>query len=146
MKLSSAAITIAAFSFLSTTHAAPLAMKNGEITGRLHYRRGSDISDLSSASNADDVIEDLDIGFEPGATLLLPRIFNFFKRQSSSNAALSESESESPSEDSTEDTSSSGTTDTDPDTGLMTPDYESYGFASEGGDSTALAPVREVKE
>ncbi|KAF6230655.1 hypothetical protein HO173_011192 [Letharia columbiana] len=144
MKLSSAAITVAAISLLSTTHAAPLAFKNGEITGHLHHRRGSDISDISSASSASEAIDDLDIGFEPGATLLLPRIFNFFKRQSSSSAAISTSVS--PSAQSTDDEATSGTTDADLHTEDMTPDYESYGFASEGGDVTALAPVREVKE
>ena len=143
MKLSSAAITVAAISLLSTTHAVPLAFKNGEITGRLHHRRGSEISEISSASSASKAIEDLDIGFEPGATLLLPRIFNFFKRQTSSTATLSSSAS--PSEVSTENTSG-GTSDTASHTGLMTPDYESYGFASEGGDATALAPLKEVKE
>lgn len=144
MKLSSAAITVAAISFLSTTHAIPLSFKNGEVSGRLHYRRGSDLSDLSSASKADEAIEDLDIGFEPGATFL-PRLLNLFKRQSSSAAAISTSTSSSAEQTADEDTSS-GTTDTDPNTGLMTPDYESYGFASEGGMNTALTPVKEVKE
>ncbi len=147
MKFSSAAITVAAISLLSTTHAAPLAIKDGEITGRLHYRRGSDLSDLSDSSSPDRAIEfaeDLDIGFEPGASLLLPRIFNFFKRQSSSSAAISTSES--PTAASSDGDSSSGTTDTDLTTEVMTPDYESYGFASEGGVATALSPVREVKE
>ncbi|CAD6565609.1 MAG: hypothetical protein ASARMPRED_007372 [Alectoria sarmentosa] len=145
MKLSSAAFTIAAFSLLSTTHSSPLAFKNGEITGRLHHRRGSDISELSSLSSASEAIEDLDIGFEPGATLLLlPRILNFFKRQSSSDAAISTS---APSvEENTDDATGSGTTDPNLHTGLMEPDYESYGFASEGGADSALAPVMEVKE
>ncbi|CAF9937621.1 MAG: hypothetical protein ALECFALPRED_007349 [Alectoria fallacina] len=144
MKLSSAAFTIAAFSLLSTTHSSPLAFKNGEINGRLHHRRGSEISELSSVSSASEAIEDLNIGFEPGATLLLPRILNFFKRQSSSDAAISTS---SPSvEETTDDEAGSGTADTNLHTGLMEPDYESYGFASEGGADSALAPVMEVKE
>lgn len=148
MKLSSAAITVAAISLLSTTHASPLAFKNGEITGRLHHRRGSDISDLSGTSTASHAIEDLNIGFEPGATLLLPRIFNFFKRQSPSSGAatISASTSASASTESTEEDPTTGTADTDLHTAVMTPDYESYGFASEGGVATALTPVREVKE
>lgn len=139
MKLSSAAITVAAISLLSTTHAAPLAFKDGEITGRLHHRRGSDMSDISSESKASEAIADLDIGFEPGASLLLPRILNFFKRQSSSDAAISTSAS--PQNEETDDDTSSGTTDTELHTSLMSPDYESYGFASEGGADTALTPV-----
>lgn len=139
MKLSSAAITVATISLLSTTHAAPLAFKNGEITGRLHHRRGSDISEISSGSSANEAIEELDIGFEPGASLLLPRIFNFFKRQSSSDAAISTSSSAQ--NEATDDDTSSGTTDTESDTTLMSPDYDSYGFASEGGPDTALTPV-----
>lgn len=145
MKLSSAAITVAAISLLSTTHAAPLAFKNGEITGRLHHRRGSDISDLSSVSSASEAMEDLDIGFEPGATLLLPRILNFFKRQSSSSAAISTSASPLAG-GSNAVGATSGTTATGLHTSLMSPDYESYGFASEGGADSALAPVMEVKE
>ncbi|KAL9136844.1 MAG: hypothetical protein Q9175_001947 [Cornicularia normoerica] len=144
MKFSSAAMTIAAISLLSTTHAVPLAFKNGEITGRLHYRRGSHISDISSASTANRAMEDLDIGFEPEASLLLPRILNYFKRQTSSSAAISTSTS--PSAGSTSHSTSSGTTGTNLHTAVMTPDYESYGFASEGGVESALAPVREVKE
>lgn len=143
MKLSSAAITVAAISFLSTTHASPLSFKNGEVTGRLHYRRGSEISDLSSATSADEAIEDLDIGFEPGATLF-PRLLNLFKRQSSSNAAISTSASSSPTEQTADDTTN-GTTDTELTTALMEPDYESYGFASEGGVDTELTSVKEVK-
>ena len=145
MKISSAAITVAAISLLSTTHAAPLTFKNGEITGRLHHRRGSDYSDMSglSSASADKAIEDLDIGFEPGASLLLPRILNFFKRQGSSSAAISTSAS--PAAESTDETATSGTTDTDLHTEVMSPDYESYGFSSEGGLDNALAPVMEVK-
>lgn len=144
MKFSSAAITVAAISLLSTTHAAPLAFENGEITGRLHHRRGSDLSEISGVSSASEALEGLNIGFEPGATLLLPRILNFFKRQSSSSAAISTSVT--PSVGSTGTAPTSGTTDTDLHTAVMEPDYESYGFASEGGETTALTPVREVKE
>ena len=138
MKLSSAAITVAAISLLSATHAVPLAFKDGDITGRLHHRRGSDISEISSEFVASKAIEELDIGFEPGATLLLPRILNFFKRQSSSAAATSTSAS-SAEDETTGDDASSGTSDTALRTSLMSPDYESYGFASEGGG--ALTPV-----
>lgn len=86
MKLSSAALTVAAISLLSTTQAAPLSFKNGEISGRIHHRRGSDISEFSPPSVADEVMEDLDVGFEPEPTLLLPRILSFFKRQTSATA------------------------------------------------------------
>ena len=146
MKISSAAITVAAFSLLSTTHAAPLAIKDGEVTGRLHYRRGSDLSDASSLSSAsaDAAIEDLDIGFEPGASLLLPRILKFFKRQSSSAAAISTSASRSSAE-STDNAAKSGTSDTDLTTTLMSPDYELYGFASEDGADSELTPLKAVK-
>ena len=144
MKLSSAAVTVAAISFLSATHASPLVFKNGEVNGRLHHRRGSDMSELSKASSATEAMEELNIGFEPGAGLVLPRIFNFFKRQISSNAATATAAT--PPVDTAEETYNSGTTDTDLRTAVMTPDYESYGFASEGGSDTALHPVMEVKE
>ena len=145
MKFSSAALTVAAISLLSTTHAAPLSFKNGEISGQLHHRRGSDLSDFSSPSVADEVMEDLNVGFEPGATLLLPRILNFFKRQTSATTnALS---STSTSQDTTAaHTFEAGTTDTDLHTSVMAPDYESYGFATEGGSDSALTAIKEVKE
>ena len=150
MKFSSAAITVAAISLLSTTHAAPLAIKDGEITGRLHYRRGSDLSDISdmsgSASRADEALEDLDIGFEPGSHLIFPRILNFIKRQVSSSAGLSSSTSDTSGGSADTSTTTSGTSDTDLVTSVMSPDYESYGFASESGPGSALTPVREVKE
>lgn len=142
MKFSSAALTVAAISLISTTHAAPLSFTNGEISGRLHHRRGSDLSEMPSQHEvANVVMEDLDASFEPGATLLLPRIFNFFKRQtSSSTASLSSSSS---SDYSTGSTETSGTTDRDAHTAVMSPNYESYGFASEGGPATALTAIRE---
>ena len=149
MKLSSAALTVAAVSLLSTSHAAPLTFKNGEISGRLHHRRGSDISDLSgfsSTTKADQALEELGVSFEPGSSLFLPRIFNFIKRQVSSAASLTSSSSSDSEDGSTESTTTSGTSDTDPVTSLMSPDYESYGFASESGPGSALAPVREIKE
>ena len=146
MKFSSAALTVAAISFLSTTHAAPLSFTNGEISGRLHHRRGSDLSDLSSEhSVANSFMDDLDVGFEPGATLLLPRIVNFFKRQTStSTSSLTDASSLQDSQDSsTENTQTAGTTDRDAHTAVMEPDLESYGFASEGGPDTALTAIRE---
>lgn len=149
MKLSSAAITVAALSFLSTTHAIPLAFKNGEIVGRLHHRRGSDSSDISdysaSASTADQALDELDYSFEPSVNLILPRILNFFKRQVDT-AAASASSSESDDNVSTGTPSAtSGTTDTDAVTELMAPDssLEDYGFASEDGPASALAEVKE---
>ncbi|KAM0800958.1 hypothetical protein BDR22DRAFT_222639 [Usnea florida] len=143
MKFSSAAVTVAAISLLSTTHAAPLSFTNGEISGRLHHRRGSDLSDLSTEhSVANSFMDDLDVGFEPGATLLLPRILNFFKRQTSTSPS-SLTEASSPQDSSTENTETAGTTDQDAHTEVMSPDYESYGFASEGGPDTALTAIRE---
>ena len=146
MKFSSAALTVAAISLLSTTHAAPLSFTNGEISGRLHHRRGSDLSDLSSEhSTASSFMDDLDVGFEPGATLLLPRIVNFFKRQTStSTSSLTDASSSQDSQDSaTENTETAGTTDQDAHTAVMAPDDESYGFAFEGGPDTALTAIRE---
>ena len=149
MKLSSAAITLAAISLLSTSHAAPLAFENGAITGRLHHRRGSDISEVSDTSfnsQAEEAIEDLDVAFEPSSRLILPRIFNFLKRQVSSSASsLAGSESSTQTEG--EATSgTAGTSDTDLTTTLMTPDLGSYGFSTHSGPGSALVPVREVKE
>ncbi len=147
MKLSSAAITVAAISLLSSSHAAPLAFKNGEITGRLHHRRGSDLSELSEApatSAYEQTIEDLDMGFESGPNLILPRILNFFKRQVSTGGT-SLTASSAPAAGTHSSGTTSGTTDTDLHTALMAPDLESYGFASEGLDNM-LAPVREIKE
>ena len=148
MKLSSAAFTVAAFSLLSTSHAAPLTFKNGEISGRLHHRRGSDISDVSSfqstSAKANEVLnDDLDVSFEPASSLILPRILNFIKRQVSTGTALTSPETEE-----TTDTSSttSGTNAQYFGNTLMSPDYESYGFASESGPGSALAPVKEIKE
>ena len=154
MKLSSAAITVATISLLSATHAAPLAFKDGEITGRLHHRRGSDlseVSEVSSSSHADEALEELDIGFEPGSSLILPRILNFIKRQVSTGAAsLTGAGTGSTTTGSTSTSSGSnrqeGTSDTDFHTVVMSPDYESYGFASESGPGSALVPVKEVKE
>lgn len=149
MKLSSAAITVAAISLLSTTHAAPLAFENGAITGRLHHRRGSDISEISDTSfnsHAEEAIEGLNIAFEPSSRLILPRIFNFLKRQVSSGAtSLTTTQ---PTAQTADEASSgtAGTSDTDLHTTIMTPDLGSYGFATHSGPGTALAPVREVKE
>ena len=91
---------------------------------------------------ANEVMEDLDASFEPGATLLLPRIFNFFKRQTSATTAslTAASSSEDPTEGTTK---PAGTTDRDSHTAVMAPNYESYGFASEGGPDTALTAIRE---
>ena len=147
MKFSSAALTVAAISLISSTHAAPLSFTNGEISGRLNHRRGSDLSEMSSQHGvANAVMEDLDASFEPGATLLLPRILNFFKRQTSATTSslTSASSSEDPTEySSTGTTRTAGTTDRDPHTAVMAPDYESYGFASEMGPGSALTAVRE---
>ena len=142
MKFASAAMTVAAISLLSSTHAAPLSFTNGEISGRLHHRRGSDLSEMSSQHGvANEVMEDLDASFEPGATLLLPRILNFFKRQTAASAnSLTASSSEDPTTGSSE---TAGTTDRDAHTAVMSPNYESYGFASEGGPATALTAIRE---
>ena len=142
MKFSSAALTVAAISLLSTTQATPVSFKNGEISGRIHHRRGSDISEFSSSSVADEVMEDLDVGFEPGAALLLPRILNFFKRQTS--APTGELTSSSRPQEATEG-HTSGASDTDLHTTVTAPGYESYGFAAEGGPDTALPIIREVK-
>ena len=144
MKFSSAAITVAAISLLSTTHAAPLSFENGEITGHLHHRRGSDLSaELSSDINSNRIMDELDIGFEPGSSFILPRIFNFVKRQLSSNAATSSVASESTETGHGSTAGSSGTT---LHSSVMTPDLESYGFSTEIGGGSALAPVKEVKE
>ena len=143
MKFSSAALTVAAISVISTTHAAPLSFTNGEISGRLHHRRGSDLSEMSSQHGvANAVMEDLDASFEPGATLLLPRILNFFKRQTAAttNSLSSASSDEEPTTGTTE---TAGTTDRDSHTAVMSPNYESYGFASEGGPDSALTAIRE---
>lgn len=153
MKLSSAALTVAAISLLSTTHAAPLAFKNGEITGRPHHRRGSDLSDVSdisditTSSRADEALEALNIGFEPASHhLILPRILNFIKRQVSSAAGLTSVDTSTATAGYSTGTADSGTADKDPVTSLMSPDLESYGFASEGGLDTHLAPVRQIRE
>ena len=126
MKLSAAAVTVAAISLLHTTHAAPLAFKDGEITGRLHYRRGSELSDV-----------------EPGSHLILPRILNFIKRQVTTGAAIATAAPDVNGWDSQSTGATSGKSDTDLHTSIMAPDLESYGFASELGSASALAPVRE---
>ena len=150
MKFTSAAITVAALSLVSSTHAAPLSLKNGEISGRLHYRRGSDVPDISTitgSSRASDALEALDIGFEPGSHLILPRILNFIKRQVSSPVVGTSDSSGEPT--TTQETSStSGTDDTsgaDVHTSLMQPNMEDYGFASESGPGLHLVQVKEVK-
>ena len=145
MKLSAAAVTVAAISLLSTTHAAPLAFKDGEITGRLHHRRGSDISEISessSVSRADEALEELNIGFEPGSHLILPRILNFIKRQVSTGAAIASSAQDYawPNQAAGD---STGKSDQDLHTSIMSPNLEEYGFASELGSASALTPVRE---
>lgn len=145
MKLSAAAVTVAAISLLSTTHAAPLAFKDGEITGRLHHRRGSDISEISqssSVSRADKALEELNIGFEPGSHLILPRILNFIKRQVSTGAAIASSAPDYawPNQAAGD---STGRSDQDLHTSIMSPNLEEYGFASELGSDSALTPVRE---
>ena len=145
MKLSAAAVTVAAISLLSTTHAAPLAFKDGEITGRLHHRRGSDISEISqssSVSRADEALEELNIGFEPGSHLILPRILNFIKRQVSTGAAIASSAQDYawPNQATGD---STGNSDQDLHTSIMSPNLEEYGFASELGSASALTPVRE---
>ena len=148
MKLSSAAITVAAISLLSTTHAAPLAFKNGEITGRLHHRRGSDLSELSettSSTRAEEALEALDTAFEPGHGLILPRIVNFLKRQVSTSAAITSSGSTGGTTTNYGNTHT-GTTDTDLHTTIMSPDLEEYGFSTDSGPGSALAPVRGIKE
>ena len=149
MKISSAAFTVAALSLLSTSHAAPLTFKNGEISGRLHHRRGSDISDVSSFQStpvkATEALDELDVSFEPASSLILPRILNFIKRQVSTGASLTSSSSQ----DTEETTETDPTSTTSPQyfgNSVMSPDYESYGFASESGPGSALAPVREIKE
>ena len=151
MKFSSAAITVAAVSLLSSTHAAPLSLQNGEISGRLHHRRGSEVPDISTItgpSSANDALEALDIGFEPGSHLILPRILNFIKRQVSSPVVGNSASSGAPT--TTEETGStsgtSGTSGADVHTSLMQPDMEDYGFASEGGPGLHLVEIKEVKE
>ena len=154
MKLSPAALTVAAVSLLSTAHAAPLTFTNGEISGRLHHRRGSDISDVPSysasakAAAADEALEGLGVSFEPTSHLshlVLPRILNFIKRQVSSASSVTSSTTPAP-EEASDTTPTTGSQDHDLVTGLMSPDYESYGFASESGPGSALAPVEEIKE
>ena len=145
MKLSAAAVTVAAISLLSTTHAAPMAFKDGEITGRLHHRRGSDISEISetsSASRADKALEELNIGFEPGSHLILPRILNFIKRQVSTGATIASNAPDYawPNQAAGD---STGRSDQDLHTSIMSPNLEEYGFASELGSASALTPVRE---
>ena len=145
MKLSAAAVTVAAISLLSTTHAAPLAFKDGEITGRLHHRRGSDLSEMSetsSASRADEALEELNIGFEPGSHLILPRILNFIKRQVSTGATIA-SNAPNYAWQNQAAGDSTGKSDDDLHTSIMSPNLEEYGFASELGSASALAPVRE---
>ena len=150
MKFSSAAFTVAAVSLVSSAHAAPLSFKNGEISGRLHHRRGSDVPDITTItgpSRASEALEELDIGFEPGSHLILPRILDFIKRQVSSPVVGSSESSGQPT--TTQETSStSGTTGTsgaDVHTSLMEPDMEEYGFASESGPGLHLVQVKEVK-
>ena len=154
MKLSSAAITVAAVSLFSSTHAAPLSFQNGEISGRLHHRRGSDVNEIPSitgASRASEALDDLDIGFEPGSHLILPRILNFIKRQVTSpevgtNDASGQPTSE-PETSTTNEATGTGTTDANVHTSLMQPDMEEYGFASESADSSlGLVSIKEVKE
>ena len=150
MKFSSAAFTVAAVSLVSSAHAAPLSFKNGEISGRLHHRRGSDVPDITTItgpSRASEALEELDIGFEPGSHLILPRILDFIKRQVSSPVVGSSESSGQPT--TTQETSStSGTTGTsgaDVHTSVMEPDMEEYGFASESGPGLHLVQVKEVK-
>ena len=150
MKLSSAAITVAAVSLFSSTHAAPLSFQNGEISGRLHHRRGSDVPDIATItgpSRASEALEELDTSFEPGSHLILPRILDFIKRQVSSSVVGTSDSSSQPT--TTQETSStSGTTGTsgeDVITSLMEPDMEDYGFASESGPGLHLVQVKEVK-
>ena len=147
MKLSSAAITVAAVSLFSSTHAAPLSLQNGEISGRLHHRRGSDLTDISAItgpSRADEALEALDIGFEPGSHLILPRILNFIKRQVTAPAVGNSDSAGVPTTTQQETSSNSGTT--APSGSLMQPDLEEYGFASESGPGLHLVQVKEVKE
>ena len=154
MKFSSAAFTVAAVSLLSSAHAAPLSFQNGEISGRLHHRRGSDIPDISTLtgpSRASEALEELNIGFEPGSHLVLPRILNFIKRQVSSSSSVvgsSDASGEPTTGQNTEPTTSgtTGTSGADIHTSLMQPDMEEYGFASESGPGLHLVQVKEVKE
>lgn len=151
MKFSSAAFTIAAVSLVSSTHAAPLSFQNGEISGRLHHRRGSDVNDITTvtgSSLANEALDDLDIGFEPGSHLILPRIVNFIKRQIASPVVgNSDSSGEPTTQQETESTSgTTGTSGADIHTSLMQPDMEEYGFASESGPGLHLVQVKEVKE
>ena len=153
MKFSSAAFTVAAVSLLSSTHAAPLSFQDGEISGRLHHRRGSDLADVSTLtapSRASDALEELDIGFEPGSHLILPRILNFIKRQVSSPVVgVSDASGEPTAQSETGSTSgttgTAGTSGAEIHTSLMQPDMEEYGFASESGPGLHLVQVKEVK-
>ena len=153
MKFSSAALTIAAVSLVSSTHAAPLSFQNGEISGRLHHRRGSDLSDASTMTgspSAAEALDDLDIGFEPGHSLILPRILHFIKRQTTTSSSVVGSSETADEPTTDQDTSSnSGTTGTSGaniHTSVMEPDLEDYGFASESGPGLHLIQVKEVKE